>query len=85
MRGGGAMISFYVKGTKEDTIKFINGLKLFTLAVSLGGPESLIEMPALMTHANVPEDHRGCLGIKDNFIRMSTGLEHSDDLIEDLE
>lgn len=59
-------------------------LKIFSLAESLGGYESLIEHPAVMTHASVPADQRALLGIGDSFVRMSIGLENPDDLIEDL-
>lgn len=84
-RGFGGMISFYVRGDLAASKRFLSGLKLFKLAESLGGVESLIEHPAIMTHASVPEEQRLRLGILDNFIRVSVGIEHADDLIADLE
>lgn len=82
--GPGAMISFYVKGGLKHSEKFLKAVHLFTLAESLGGVESLIEHPALMTHGSVPAAHRKLLGIEDNFIRMSVGIENEEDLIADL-
>ena len=83
--GGSGMISFYIKGDIKKTNTFLSSLKVITLAESLGGVESLIEAPAVMTHGSVPADHRKKLGIEDNFIRMSTGVENVEDLISDLE
>jgi len=83
-RGFGGMLSFYVKGDIKMADRFLRGLKVITLAESLGGVESLIEHPALMTHGSVPPEHRAQLGIVDNFIRMSTGIESEADLIADL-
>ena len=83
-KGPGAMVSFYVKGGAKSAEKFLKALHLFTLAESLGGVESLIESPALMTHGSVPAAHRKLLGIEDNFIRMSVGIETEEDLIADL-
>jgi len=86
MSGFGGMISLYLKGGDvEQSNRFVKHLKLFTLAESLGGYESLIELPASMTHASVPEEHRRLLGITDNLIRISVGLEDVDDLIEDIQ
>ena len=68
----------------EQARKFLASLKVFTLAESLGGFESLAEHPAIMTHASVPEDQREILGISDTFIRLSVGLEDEGDLINDL-
>lgn len=85
MKGFGGMISVYLKGGLEEASVFMNSLKLFSLAESLGGYESLIEHPALMTHASVPKEQRALLGIDDNFVRLSVGLENGDDLIADLE
>lgn len=79
------MISFYLKGSFKDTEKFLKSLKMITLAVSLGGFETLIEHPATMTHCTLPEEHRLELGITDTFIRMSLGLEDSQDIIQDLQ
>ena len=83
-RGPGAMISFYVKGGIKHAERLLKGVHLFTLAESLGGVESLIENPALMTHGSVPAAHRKLLGIEDNFIRVSVGIENEADLIADL-
>lgn len=83
-RGPGAMISFYVKGGIKHAERLLKGVHLFTLAESLGGVESLIENPALMTHGSVPAAHRKLLGIEDNFIRASIGIENEADLIADL-
>ncbi|XP_028588928.1 cystathionine gamma-lyase isoform X1 [Podarcis muralis] len=79
------MISFYIKGNLENASTFLKNLKLFTLAESLGGYESLAEHPAIMTHASVPKADREVLGISDTLIRMSVGLEDSEDLLEDLD
>ncbi|XP_061486875.1 cystathionine gamma-lyase-like [Rhineura floridana] len=79
------MISFYMKGNLEHASKFLKSLKLFALAESLGGYESLAEHPAIMTHASVPKADREALGISDTFIRLSVGLEDSEDLLEDLD
>ena len=84
-RGFGGMISFYVRGDLNAAKRMLSGLKYFKIAESLGGVESLIEHPAIMTHASVPEDRRLKLGILDNLIRISCGIEHPDDLIADLE
>jgi len=83
--GFGAMITFFVKGGLEETSKFLAALRLFTLAESLGAVESLAECPAVMTHASVPADVRKELGISDNLVRLSVGIEFIDDLIADLD
>lgn len=80
----GGMISFYLKGDIKMAERFLKSLKVVTLAESLGGVESLIEHPALMTHGSVPAEHRKMLGIVDNFIRMSTGIESEKDLLADM-
>lgn len=85
MRGFGAMLSFRVKGAKEQASKFLKALKIFTLAESLGGVESLAQCPAFMTHASVAPEIRATLGITENLIRLSIGLEYIDDLIEDID
>jgi cystathionine gamma-lyase len=86
MSGFSGMISLYLKGDEvEKSQKFLKHLKLFTTAESLGGYESLIELPAIMTHASVPEEHRRQLGITDGLIRISVGLEDVRDLIDDIE
>ena len=84
MNGFGGMLSLYIKGGLSESNKFLNQLSLFTLAESLGGVESLIEHPAIMTHASVPVKERNELGITDNFIRISVGIEDIDDLKADL-
>ena len=87
MKGGfGGMVSFnFASGKKEDAIKFLENLKVFTLAESLGGVESLANHPALMTHASIPEDKRREIGISDDLVRLSVGIEDVDDLIADIE
>jgi len=82
--GYGGMISFHLKGNIKMADRFLRALKLVTLAESLGGVESLIEHPALMTHGSVPAEHRAMLGIDDNFIRMSVGIETLEDILEDM-
>jgi cystathionine beta-lyase/cystathionine gamma-synthase len=78
------MISFYIKGDIKTAERFLKAVKIFTLAESLGGVESLIENPALMTHGSVPPEQRKILGIDDNFIRISTGIEEVEDLLNDI-
>jgi cystathionine gamma-lyase len=85
MHGFGGMIGAYVKGDLEAARRLLTSLSIFTLAESLGGVESLIEHPAIMTHASVPAANRQALGIHDGFVRLSVGVEHVDDLIGDLE
>ena len=84
-RGFGGMISFVLRGGLDESRRFLSACKIFTLAESLGGVESLIEHPAIMTHASVPADRRAALGIADGFIRLSVGLEDLADLRADLE
>lgn len=84
-RGFGGMISFELAGGLEASRRFLETTKLFACAESLGGVESLIEHPAIMTHASIERERRLELGITDGLIRLSVGLEHIDDLIEDLE
>lgn len=81
----GAMLSFNVKGGEAEAFRVLNALRLVKLAVSLGSTESLAEHPASMTHAGVDVEERGKLGITDNLIRLSVGVEHPADLIADLE
>jgi cystathionine gamma-lyase len=85
MRGFGGMLTFVVKGGLPAARAFLSSLRVFALAESLGGVESLIEHPAIMTHASVPPETRAALGIADGFIRVSAGIENADDLQEDLE
>lgn len=84
MSGFGGMISFYLKGGLKQAKCFLEKLQIFALAESLGGVESLIEHPAIMTHASVPSSMLKDLEITDNLIRMSVGLENTEDLIADL-
>jgi cystathionine gamma-lyase len=85
MSGFGGMISFYMKGGLAEARRFLETVRVFTLAESLGGVESLIEHPAIMTHASVPKANRDKLGIADGFVRASVGIEHVDDLLADLD
>ena len=85
MRGFGGMISFTLKGNKlEDALGIVKKVKLFALAESLGGVESLIGHPATMTHASIPKEVREKSGVVDSLIRLSVGIEDVSDLIEDL-
>lgn len=84
MHDFGGMISMVVAGGLDAATHFLSRCELFTLAESLGGVESLIEHPAIMTHASIPAETRKTLGIEDGFIRLSVGIEHIDDLIADL-
>ena len=85
MRGNGGMLSFQLKGGFNQCKKFLTSLRVFTVAESLGGVESLIEHPASMTHASVPKERRLKLGIHDNLIRISVGIEDVEDLVQDLD
>ncbi|MDC0302103.1 cystathionine gamma-synthase [bacterium] len=85
MRGFGGMISFTLKGNNlEDALNFVQNVKLFALAESLGGVESLIGHPATMTHAAIPKETREKSGVVDSLIRLSVGVEDIDDLLKDL-
>ncbi|QGK76524.1 cystathionine gamma-synthase [Flavobacterium sp. SLB02] len=86
MKAFGGMVSFTFKsGKKEDSIAFLEKLKVFTLAESLGGVESLANHPALMTHASIPANKRAEVGITDDLVRLSVGIEDAEDLIADIE
>lgn len=86
MKGFGGMVSFNFKsGKKEDAFRFFERLKIFTLAESLGGVESLANHPASMTHASIPIEIRTEQGISDDLVRLSVGIEDADDLLADLE
>ncbi len=85
MSGPGGMISLELEGGLDESRRFLKTLKLFTLAESLGGVESLAEHPAIMTHASIPAEIRRGLGISDSLVRLSVGLEHVEDLWGDLE
>ncbi len=84
MRAGSTLCSFEVKGGKEGAFRFLNGLKLIGITNNLGDAKSLVTHPTTTTHQRLTPDQRAELGIGDGLIRFSAGLEHSDDLIEDL-
>ena len=82
--GFGGMVSFELEGTADDVRRFVSGRRFLALGESLGGVKALICHPATMTHASIPPDRRHALGLSDQLIRLSPGIEHADDLIEDL-
>jgi cystathionine gamma-lyase len=84
MHGFGGMITFFLKGGIGESRKFLESVRVFALAESLGGVESLIEHPAIMTHASIPPENRKALGISDSMVRLSVGVENVDDLLKDL-
>jgi cystathionine gamma-lyase len=84
MKGFGGIITIKVASNLKGTLQFLEQLKLFALAESLGGVESLVDHPAIMTHASVPPENRELLGISDNLVRLSVGVEHVEDLYQDL-
>ena len=85
MKGFGGMITFFIKGGIKESRSFLENVKLFALAESLGGVESLVDHPAIMTHASIPKEVRESLGIFDNLIRLSVGIEDVEDLKTDIE
>ncbi len=85
MEGFGGMITVILKGGLDESIAFLERCRLFALAESLGGVESLIEHPAIMTHASVPPENRAELGISDSLVRLSVGVEDSRDLLAELD
>jgi cystathionine beta-lyase/cystathionine gamma-synthase len=85
MSGGGGMVSFEVEGTGEDARRVSEAMRLFTLAPSLGGVESLVSIPVLTSHAMIPPAERAKMGVTEQLIRLSVGIENADDLIADLE
>lgn len=85
MSGFSGMITFFLKGDIKKCNKFLSSLKVFSLAESLGGVESLIESPAIMTHASIPKAVRESIGLTDNLIRLSVGIEDIEDILADLE
>jgi len=85
MSGGGGMVSFEVEGTGEDARRVSEAMRLFTLATSLGGVESLVSIPVLTSHAMIPAEARAKMGVTEQMIRLSVGIENADDLIADLE
>jgi cystathionine gamma-lyase len=84
MTGFGGMLTFVIKGGLPAARAFLKAVRIFTCAESLGGVESLVEHPAIMTHASVPAETRKKLGIDDGFIRLSVGIENGQDLVDDL-
>ena len=85
MPGFGGIVTFFIKGDLDAARRFLERCAVFSLAESLGGVESLVDHPAIMTHASVPSAERAKLGISDTLIRLSVGIEDCDDLIADLE
>ncbi|HEY8669493.1 MAG TPA: aminotransferase class I/II-fold pyridoxal phosphate-dependent enzyme [Terriglobales bacterium] len=85
MKGGGGVLSFEVEGTGEDAKRTTEAMHLFTLAPSLGGVESLVSIPVLTSHAMISAEHRQKMGVTEQLIRLSVGIEHTEDLIADLE
>ena len=85
MSGGGGMVTFEVEGTGEDARRVSESMRLFTLATSLGGVESLVSIPVLTSHAMISAELRAQMGVNEQMVRLSVGIENGDDLIEDLE
>jgi cystathionine beta-lyase/cystathionine gamma-synthase len=85
MKGGGGMVTFEVEGTGEDARRASEAMRLFTLAPSLGGAESLVSIPVLTSHAMISAEERKKMGVTEQMIRLSVGIENADDLIADLE
>ena len=85
MSGGGGMVSFEVEGTGDDARRLTESLRLFTLAPSLGGVESLVSIPVLTSHAMIEPEQRSKMGVTEQMVRLSVGIENADDLIADLE
>jgi cystathionine gamma-lyase len=84
MKDFGGMVTCIIKGGIENSRKMLERVKVFSLAESLGGVESLIDHPAIMTHASIPKEMREAQGISDGLVRLSVGIEECDDLIADL-
>ncbi|QIZ75831.1 trans-sulfuration enzyme family protein [Ferrimonas lipolytica] len=85
MKAGGGVVAIELCGDYQTALSFVDALRLFTIAVSLGDPESLVQHPASMTHSCYQQEERRAAGISDNLVRLAIGLEHCDDLIADLE
>jgi len=85
MSGFGGMVSIQFKGSYEDMTRVVRRFKIFTLAESLGGVESLVCHPASMTHASIPREIREARGLTDTLLRLSIGIEDAEDLLTDLE
>jgi cystathionine beta-lyase/cystathionine gamma-synthase len=85
MAGGGGMVSFEIEGTGDDARRLTESLRLFTLAPSLGGVESLVSIPVLTSHLMVPTEERQKMGVTEQMVRLSVGIESAEDLIADLQ
>jgi len=85
MSGGGGMVTFEVEGSGEDARRVSEAMHLFTLATSLGGVESLVSIPVLTSHAMISAEQRKEMGVTEQMVRLSVGIENADDLIADLE
>jgi cystathionine gamma-lyase len=85
MRNGGGMVSVFINGTEAQTVAVLERFKLFALAESLGGIESLVGHPTTMSHGSVPAERRAALGVTPNLVRLSVGIEDAEDLIDDLD
>jgi len=85
MSGGGGMVTFEVEGTGEDARRVSEAMRLFSLAPSLGGVESLVSLPMTTSHAMIPVEDRLKMGVSDQMVRLSVGIENAEDLIADLE
>jgi cystathionine beta-lyase/cystathionine gamma-synthase len=85
MASGGGMVTFEVEGTGDDARRLSEALRLFTLAPSLGGVESLVSIPVLTSHLTLSPEERQRIGVTEQMIRLSVGIENADDLIADLE
>jgi cystathionine gamma-lyase len=85
MSSGGGMVSFFVDGAQEQTVRVLESFRYFALAESLGGIESLVGHPWTMSHASIPEPLRRAAGITPQLVRLSVGIEDADDLVGDLE
>ena len=83
--GAGSTFSLFIKGGEAEAFRFLDTMKIAKLAVSLGGTETLASLPAAMTHLSVPDERKAALGITDNLVRISIGVEDPDDLIADFE
>jgi len=85
MSGAGGVLSFEVDGSGKDTRRVVESLSLFTLAPSLGGVDSLVTIPVNTSHAMISPEHRASMGVTEQLVRLSVGIESADDLIADLE
>ena len=85
MQGGSGIVTLHIKGGLDEARKMLENCRIFALAESLGGVESLVDHPAIMTHASVPKSHREALGVTDNLVRLSVGIEDKEDLLAELD